>query len=155
VPSISGLVIQAFHINLSFYKKKTAKLCPSAAAPTATWLFISRPRMVVSMGKTFIPVDIDKTSNDLNLLVEGRDRGKKAQSPSEAKDFDEMEHAVAARASNQFGISRPTYDQSLLIYSDRLSELNVSARSTEIRNESRAVLSIGQISRTGRSRLCT
>jgi len=57
--------------------------------------------------------------------------------------------------SDQVGNSRQAYDQSLLVYSDRLLELHVPAPSTEIRNESRAVLSISQVSRTGRSRLCT
>jgi hypothetical protein len=40
----------------------------------------------------------------------------KEQPPSEAKDFDEMEHAVATRASDRVSISRQAYDQSLLFY---------------------------------------
>jgi hypothetical protein len=35
----------------------------------------------------------------------------KEQPPSEAKDFDEIEHAVATSASDRVGISRQAYDQ--------------------------------------------
>jgi hypothetical protein len=100
-------------------------------------------------------IDRDRWSGTARGVLAGVTTIPKEQLPSEAKDFDEMEHAVATRASDQVGNSRQACDQSLLVYSDRLSELNVVARSTKIRNESRAVLSISQVSRIYRSRLCT
>lgn len=73
---------------------------------------------------TFISLDVDKISREMDLVNEGTLRGEKGKPPSSSKAFDDIEQSVVERIEDEKKAAHQIFEDQLHLYSGRIANLN-------------------------------